>query len=351
VDVRTFISLIKRKKYEEAYRTYTLENPFPTLCGMVCDHPCESDCLRNHYDQPIAIRELELFLASHGYSPKVSMDLKNSTKKIAIIGCGLEELSSLFFLKSLGHDVTFFVGNKGLMTLYDNLSESHGIPTKGSWRIEIENIVGTAFATIVEKDSPGDNLNQFDGVIWGLKRKPSISKPNFFWFSAHESAVARAIGKGKEAAITIDRSFNKKLRDTSSQAITLGPSEYYSLNRYLTRIREEPLIEPEPVDFEYINTRSFKKQLRIDRGRHENDPKRDPISQDDSIAEAKRCFECGICTLCGQCVAYCPDQAVRPAKAQKQVIFDYDFCKGCGICAYECPRAAICFVKEETGWR
>ena len=63
-----------------------------------------------------------------------------------------------------------------------------------------------------------------------------------------------------------------------------------------------------------------------------------------AIKEANRCFQCGTCTVCGNCWLFCPDSSVIPVDGEFQ--FDYDYCKGCGICAEECPRAAI-FIKEE----
>lgn len=61
-------------------------------------------------------------------------------------------------------------------------------------------------------------------------------------------------------------------------------------------------------------------------------------------AEASRCFNCGVCTGCDNCVVFCPDVAIR--KNRQPYTYDVldQYCKGCGICARECPRHVITMV-------
>jgi NADPH-dependent glutamate synthase beta subunit-like oxidoreductase len=64
----------------------------------------------------------------------------------------------------------------------------------------------------------------------------------------------------------------------------------------------------------------------------------------EAVAEARRCFNCGVCTACDNCVVFCPDLAVRRgAGAYSYEVLD-QYCKGCGICARECPRHVITMV-------
>lgn len=55
------------------------------------------------------------------------------------------------------------------------------------------------------------------------------------------------------------------------------------------------------------------------------------------------------CTVCLQCVLYCPDGAIRWRPDHKKIEFDYNFCKGCGICATQCPTKAITMKLPEQG--
>ncbi len=59
----------------------------------------------------------------------------------------------------------------------------------------------------------------------------------------------------------------------------------------------------------------------------------------DTPREALRCFSCGVCNQCDNCVIYCPEGIVK--RVGDDYTFDYDYCKGCGVCAAECPRDVI----------
>jgi Pyruvate/2-oxoacid:ferredoxin oxidoreductase delta subunit len=63
-----------------------------------------------------------------------------------------------------------------------------------------------------------------------------------------------------------------------------------------------------------------------------------------ALAETERCFSCGSCILCDNCVHYCPDLAVKREAGGYVVLTDY--CKGCGICVKECPTGSMKMVEE-----
>jgi NADPH-dependent glutamate synthase beta subunit-like oxidoreductase len=63
-----------------------------------------------------------------------------------------------------------------------------------------------------------------------------------------------------------------------------------------------------------------------------------------ALAESARCFSCGTCTHCDNCVTYCPDLAVRHGDDGYRVLDDY--CKGCGLCVKECPTGSMKMVEE-----
>ncbi len=63
-----------------------------------------------------------------------------------------------------------------------------------------------------------------------------------------------------------------------------------------------------------------------------------------ALAETVRCFSCGTCTHCDNCVNYCPDMAVQRAGDGYVVLTDY--CKGCGLCVKECPTGSMKMLEE-----
>jgi NADPH-dependent glutamate synthase beta subunit-like oxidoreductase len=68
------------------------------------------------------------------------------------------------------------------------------------------------------------------------------------------------------------------------------------------------------------------------------------IPVEKGVREAKRCFSCGVCRECNNCLYFCPDICVSLKDGKYE--FDYDYCKGCGICSHECCAGVICMVQE-----
>jgi len=87
------------------------ENPFPSVCGRVCMHPCEENCTRNLVDDPIAIMDLKRFIADYelklGEIPLPEIEEKKN-KKVAIVGSGPAGLTAAYFLSKKGYGVKIF---------------------------------------------------------------------------------------------------------------------------------------------------------------------------------------------------------------------------------------------------
>ena len=135
VPVQGYIKLAAQGRYTEALELIKKENPFPAVCGRICNKACEDACTRGSVDAPIAIDEIKKFIAGkdleaeHRFDPKmVNQTGKPYEEKIAVIGSGPAGLTCAYYLALKGYPVTVFEKEKelgGMLTL--------GIP---SFRLE-----------------------------------------------------------------------------------------------------------------------------------------------------------------------------------------------------------------------
>jgi NADPH-dependent glutamate synthase beta subunit-like oxidoreductase/NAD-dependent dihydropyrimidine dehydrogenase PreA subunit len=110
-----YVTLIAQGRYEEAYRYARVPNPFASICGRVCGHPCEPACRRGQLDAPISIRALKRFVTErYGPESRNPIDVFPEKpkvvhpEKVAIIGSGPAGLSAAHDLALLGYAVTVF---------------------------------------------------------------------------------------------------------------------------------------------------------------------------------------------------------------------------------------------------
>ena len=106
MDIRKFIGLIREGQIAAALESYLEENPFPSICGRVCFHPCEKACNRGSYDTAVSINGLENYLG--GNLPAQTLYSENNGKRVAIIGSGPAGLACGYFLRRLGYGITVF---------------------------------------------------------------------------------------------------------------------------------------------------------------------------------------------------------------------------------------------------
>jgi formate dehydrogenase (NADP+) beta subunit len=110
-----YVTLIAQGRYREAYRYARQPNPFASICGLVCSHPCETACRRGKFDAPISIRALKRFLTErHGPESRDPVDVSSGKpepthgEKIAVIGSGPAGLAAAHDLALMGYPVTVF---------------------------------------------------------------------------------------------------------------------------------------------------------------------------------------------------------------------------------------------------
>ncbi len=118
VDIPGYIALVNAGRYADAVRLIRKDNPFPSVCAMVCEHPCENKCRRRIVDDAINIRGLKLYAIDHsGHVPVYREGEKAAPatgKKVAIIGGGPSGISAAYYLGMMGHSVEIFEQRKHL---------------------------------------------------------------------------------------------------------------------------------------------------------------------------------------------------------------------------------------------
>jgi NADPH-dependent glutamate synthase beta subunit-like oxidoreductase len=110
-DVPGYVALIAKGKFQEAYELIRETNPFPSICGRVCHHPCETHCWRAEIDAPLAIDALKRFAADYVLKNGLKWEIRNrpsKNKKVGIIGAGPAGLSAAHDLVRTGYGVTVF---------------------------------------------------------------------------------------------------------------------------------------------------------------------------------------------------------------------------------------------------
>ncbi|MBW2121648.1 MAG: FAD-dependent oxidoreductase, partial [Deltaproteobacteria bacterium] len=105
VDVVRFLMLVESGKVRESWLEIKKENPFPGVCGRVCPHPCEAQCNRGHYDQPVSINALERYVADATRRVRLRNPdrLGKRSDRVAVIGSGPAGLSCAYHLALLGY--------------------------------------------------------------------------------------------------------------------------------------------------------------------------------------------------------------------------------------------------------
>jgi heterodisulfide reductase subunit A-like polyferredoxin len=111
ISVQGYVALIAAGRFAEALALIRRNNPFPSVCGRVCTHPCEQACSRAQVDEPVAIRELKRFAADyelrHG-PPRLPEPGADREERVAVVGGGPSGLTAAYFLRLSGYRVTVF---------------------------------------------------------------------------------------------------------------------------------------------------------------------------------------------------------------------------------------------------
>ena len=163
VDIPGYIALVKAGRFADAVRLIRKDNPFPTACAYICEHPCESRCRRNMVDDAINIRGLKRAAVDRAGEVPQPAPAPSTGKRMAVVGGGPSGLSAAYYLSLMGHKVTVYEKRRQLGGMM-----RYGIP---SYRFprekldgEIRSILSLGIEVHTEVDIGGDlTLEQLRG--------------------------------------------------------------------------------------------------------------------------------------------------------------------------------------------
>ena len=170
VNVPAYIALVAAGDYADAVNMVRKDNPLPTACALVCEHPCERRCRRSLLDAPINIRGIKKFAVDSCAADKAPVPARSAqtNRRIAVIGGGPSGLTCAYFLSLMGHDVVIFEARKHLGGML-----RYGIPAYRLPRERLDEDINAILSvggievrleTKVDTQTMAELQNEFDAV-------------------------------------------------------------------------------------------------------------------------------------------------------------------------------------------
>jgi Pyruvate/2-oxoacid:ferredoxin oxidoreductase delta subunit len=326
---------------EFAWRTILEHNPFPAICGRVCQHPCELNCNRKAKDAPVAVNQLEQFVGGFAIAndlrAKPASGCKMDAAKVAIVGAGPAGLAAAYHLARKGCVVTVIdaAPQPGGMMRY---RIPRAVIPAEVLDAEIRNILGLGIelrlGCIVGADLSLEQLQRDYRAVFfaiGLQKAAQLE----LRLCANGKAVFVGELPQEPPEIPSEEATEGDLRilNTVSVAIAQGGAVGGTIAAYLEDSTKVPS-SPSTV------IRSDKLKLDWYPAAHRFDGAT-PMTQARAIAEAARCMSCGMCMDCETCWMYCSKNCFVKLPKGEHYKIKIDLCNGCGKCAESCPCGYI----------
>ena len=172
VDIPGYVALVSEGRYADAVKLIRKDNPFPTACAYICEHPCEARCRRGMIDNPINIRGLKKFAVNNAGDVPNPPCAPDTGKRVAIVGGGPGGLSAAYYLRLMGHQVTVYEKQKKLGGMLRYGIPSYRFPRE-KLDAEIASILSTGIevrleTTIGEDISYNDLRKQYDALYLAI---------------------------------------------------------------------------------------------------------------------------------------------------------------------------------------
>ena len=181
IDVEGYIREIARGKPENALAVIREKCPFPSICGRVCHHPCESACKRGKVDEPLAIEALKRFAADFDWGGAANPVLPSRTESVGIIGSGPAGLTAAYDLVSEGYQVTVYEASEEiggmLATGIPEFKLPLGIIRKEAEAIKAHGVVVIANTRIGKDVSFSELKQKHDAILIATGAHASVRLP------------------------------------------------------------------------------------------------------------------------------------------------------------------------------
>ncbi len=177
-----YIALIRDGRWQDALRVIKMDNPFPGICGRICNHRCEIACNRGLVDEPVNIRALKRFVTDKVYAEErepVEPLPRLHEERVAIIGAGPCGLTAAQDLVQAGYGVTVFEAMPVAGGMLRLGVPEHRLPTEIVER-EVQDIVD--LGVDLRLNHPVTNLDDlfeegYDAVLIGVGAHEGIRLP------------------------------------------------------------------------------------------------------------------------------------------------------------------------------
>lgn len=140
IDIPEYIRQISQGNYLKAVSVIKEKNPFPFICGWLCPAPCEDHCRRNLIDEPVTINGLKKFVSDYEMNQgkrELPYLPPASGKKVAVIGGGVQGLTSAYYLRRLGHQPIIYEATQKLGGILRYVITEDRLPREVlDWEIE-----------------------------------------------------------------------------------------------------------------------------------------------------------------------------------------------------------------------
>ena len=169
VDIPGYIALCGQGRYADALCLIRKDNPLPSTCALICEHPCEEFCRRGIIDDAVNIRAIKRAVVEKAECVPPEICAPRTGKKVAVVGGGPAGLTAAYYLSRMGHGVTIYEKRKRLGGML-----RYGIPL---YRLpdrfldaDIDAILAVGIETVMETgigtDIPfGELRGKYDSVL------------------------------------------------------------------------------------------------------------------------------------------------------------------------------------------